>query len=218
MFMENSRFKILIAVLASAALVSGGLLVFILMTVTIVTPAQLRNDALFVYDSPITLDEFSLTNQDEEVFTNESLQGRWSLIFFGYTYCPDICPITLASIKQFYDLLKDSGDTTDVQVIMVSVDPERDTSEVLGNYVRYFNPDFIGATGDYTDVYRMARNMNLTFNYTRIDDDNYLVNHNGEVMLIDPLGNNVGFLKPPYEPQKMLDNFQAIKSYSESLD
>ena len=218
MFMENSRFKILIAVLASAALVSGGLLVFILMTVTIVTPAQLRNDALFVYDSPITLDEFSLTNQDEEVFTNESLQGRWSLIFFGYTYCPDICPITLASIKQFYDLLKDSGDTADVQVIMVSVDPERDTSEVLGNYVRYFNPDFIGATGDYTDVYRMARNMNLTFNYTRIDDDNYLVNHNGEVMLIDPLGNNVGFLKPPYEPQKMLDNFQAIKSYSESLD
>jgi len=218
MFMENSRFKILIAVLASAALVSGGLLVFILMTVTIVTPAQLRNDALFVYDSPIILDEFSLTNQDEEVFTNESLQGRWSLIFFGYTYCPDICPITLASIKQFYDLLKDSGDTTDVQVIMVSVDPERDTSEVLGNYVRYFNPDFIGATGDYTDVYRMARNMNLTFNYTRIDDDNYLVNHNGEVMLIDPLGNNVGFLKPPYEPQKMLDNFQAIKSYSESLD
>lgn len=216
--MENSRFKILIAVLASAVLVSGGLLIVMLMAVNKVTPDQLRNDALFVYDTPIILDEFNLVNHDEEAFTNESLQGRWSLIFFGYTYCPDICPITLASIKQFYDLLNDSSDTTDVQVIMVSVDPERDTSEVLGNYVRYFNPDFIGATGDYTDVYRMARNMNLTFNYTRIDDDNYLVNHNGEVMLIDPLGNNVGFLKAPYEPQKMLDNFQAIKSYSESLD
>jgi protein SCO1/2 len=87
---------------------------------------------------------------------------------------------------------------------------------VLKNYVTYFNPEFIGARGDYSDVYQLARNVNLTFAYTRVDDDNYLVNHNGEIMVMGPTGDNVGFLKAPYEPQRMLENFLALKSFSES--
>ena len=213
--MENPRYKILIASLASVAILSGAILLFVIQAVNKVTPEQLRNDAVFVYDTPLALDAFSLTRHDDQLLTNESLLGTWSVIFFGYTFCPDICPITLASIRQFYDLLQTEDPDAQLQVIMVSVDPERDTQEVLGNYVQYFNPDFIGATSEYAEVYRLARNMNVTFSYTRVDDDNYLVNHNGEVMLIDPQGNNAGFLKPPYEPMLMLENFLAVKSWYE---
>ncbi len=214
--MNQTRFRILVSIIVLASVLSGALLVTAYQKASRVTPQQLRNDALFVYDDPITLNAFSLTKHTGGPFTNTSLQGSWTLAFFGYTFCPDICPITMAAIKQFYDLLEASGEGENVQVVMISVDPERDTEEVLKNYVTYFNPEFIGARGDYSDVYQLARNVNLTFAYTRVDDDNYLVNHNGEIMVMGPTGDNVGFLKAPYEPQRMLENFLALKSFSES--
>jgi len=214
--MNQTRFRILVSIIVLASVLSGALLVTAYQKASRVTPQQLRNDALFVYDDPITLNAFSLTKHTGGPFTNTSLQGSWTLVFFGYTFCPDICPITMAAIKQFYDLLEASGEGENVQVVMISVDPERDTEEVLKNYVTYFNPEFIGARGDYSDVYQLARNVNLTFAYTRVDDDNYLVNHNGEIMVMGPTGDNVGFLKAPYEPQRMLENFLALKSFSES--
>jgi len=214
--MNQTRFRILVSIIVLASVLSGALLVTAYQKASRVTPQQLRNDALFVYDDPITLNAFSLTKHTGSPFTNTSLQGSWTLAFFGYTFCPDICPITMAAIKQFYDLLEASGEGENVQVVMISVDPERDTEEVLKNYVTYFNPEFIGARGDYSDVYQLARNVNLTFAYTRVDDENYLVNHNGEIMVMGPTGDNVGFLKAPYEPQRMLENFLALKSFSES--
>jgi len=214
--MNQTRFRILVSIIVLASVLSGALLVTAYQKASRVTPQQLRNDALFVYDDPITLNAFSLTKHTGGPFTNTSLQGSWTLVFFGYTFCPDICPITMVAIKQFYDLLEASGEGENVQVVMISVDPERDTEEVLKNYVTYFNPEFIGARGDYSDVYQLARNVNLTFAYTRVDDDNYLVNHNGEIMVMGPTGDNVGFLKAPYEPQRMLENFLALKSFSES--
>jgi len=214
--MNQTLFRILVSIIVLASVLSGALLVTAYQKASRVTPQQLRNDALFVYDDPITLNAFSLTKHTGGPFTNTSLQGSWTLVFFGYTFCPDICPITMVAIKQFYDLLEASGEGENVQVVMISVDPERDTEEVLKNYVTYFNPEFIGARGDYSDVYQLARNVNLTFAYTRVDDDNYLVNHNGEIMVMGPTGDNVGFLKAPYEPQRMLENFLALKSFSES--
>lgn len=209
--MENPRLKILFAVIACAILVSGSMLALTIWQVNKVTAESLRNDGFFVYDAPITLNDFNLADHRGAPFTPENLQDKWTLVFFGYTFCPDICPITLASIKQFYDLLGESSNAENVQVIMVSVDPERDTTEVLENYVTFFNPEFIGVRGDYTQVYTLARNMNVSFSYTRIDDDNYLVNHNGEIMLLNPEGKNVGFFKAPHAPQAMLDNFLAVK-------
>lgn len=214
--MNQTRFRILVSIIVLASVLSGALLVTAYQKASRVTPQQLRNDALFVYDDPITLNAFSLTKHTGGPFTNTSLKGSWTLAFFGYTFCPDICPITMAAIKQFYDLLEASGEGENVQVVMISVDPERDTEEVLKNYVTYFNSEFIGARGDYSDVYQLARNVNLTFAYTRVDDENYLVNHNGEIMVMGPTGDNVGFLKAPYEPQRMLENFLALKSFSES--
>lgn len=211
--MTSHPLKFPLAILVAVACLAGIVLLLLGLGREQVTAESLRNDAIFVYDAPISLNAFSLTDDEGQAFTNASLSGRWTLVFFGYTFCPDICPLTLASITRFYDLLADNGEAQDVQVVMISVDPERDTQEVLHNYVTYFNPAFTGASGEYAEVYTLARQMNVTFNYVAMDDENYLVNHNGEVMLIDPQGNNVGFFKPPYAPDLMRENFLAAKRY-----
>jgi|APSaa5957512535_1039671.scaffolds.fasta_scaffold184623_1 protein SCO1 len=205
--------KNLISLLAACGLLSGAVLFILYQVMNQVTFEDLRNDGFFLYEAPIELEPFTLVDHTGEPFTQQSLQGRWTLIFFGYTFCPDICPITLASIRQFHELLEGSGEKAEVQVVMISVDPERDTQELLSNYVTFFNPEFLGARGEYAETYTLARNMNVSFSYTRINDEDYLVNHNGEIMFLDPDGNNVGFFKAPHDPQGMLENFQAVKKF-----
>lgn len=211
--MDNARIKILLTILAGISVLLGAFLVYLVFVFNPITKESLRNDSFFVYDAPIHIDDFSLTDQLGDTVTQELLANKWTLVFFGYTFCPDICPLTMASIRQFYDLLEKNSAINDVQVAMISVDPNRDTPEKLASYVNFFNPAFIGLTGDYSSLYSLSRQMNVAFSYLRVDDENYLITHNGEIMLIDPQGNNVGFFKAPYQPELMLENFQAVKKY-----
>ena len=211
--MDHSRIKILFPILAGISVLLGTFLFYRVFMFNPVTKESLRNDSFFVYDAPIEIDDFILTNHHDENVTQDLFQNKWTLVFFGYTYCPDICPLTMASIRQFYDLLEESSEANDVQVVMISVDPNRDTPEKLSSYVQFFNPAFIGLTGDYSSLYSISRQMNVAFSYLRVDEENYLVTHNGEIMLVDPQGNNVGFFKAPYQPELMLENFQAVKRY-----
>lgn len=213
--MEPKHLKIFLPTLAVISVLTGGLLVYLFVGFNPVTTESLRNDGFYVYDEPIEIPDFSLVDQHGEAFTRDAFDNKWTLVFFGYTFCPDICPLTMASLKQFYDLLAAEHEADNVQVVMVSVDPKRDTPDVLANYVEFFNPGFIGVTGEYTDIYTFARQMNVSFTYSRVDDEHYLVNHSGEVMLLDPKGANVGFFKPPHDPQLMMENFSAVKSYLE---
>jgi len=210
---EKFSLKLFILLFAGVLVLSGSVLLYLLLGGEKVTPESLRNDGFFLYDNPITLNPFELQDHNQNAFTNQSLGGHWSMVFFGYTYCPDICPLTMASLKQFHDLLERVGESVDVRVVMISVDPERDTLPKMKDYVTYFNPGFIGATGEYAQVLSLTKQVNISFSYTRIDDENYLVNHNGEIMLFDPQGNNVGFFKAPYQPENMLDNFRRVKTY-----
>jgi len=211
--MENSRLKFIILALAAFSVISGIVLFIVIRSASTVSFESLRNDGYYQYETPIVLDDFALSNHRGEAFTLSALTGKWSFVFFGYTFCPDICPLTLASLRQFYNLLEDTGMADDVQVVMISLDPKRDTTEVLKNYVTYFNSDFIGATGDYADIYGVSRQMNVAFTYTPIDDENYLVTHNGEIMLVDPSGRDVGFFKAPHDPAAMQANFARVKKY-----
>ena len=211
--MENSRLKFIILALAAFSVISGIVLFIVIRSASTVSFESLRNDGYYQYETPIVLDDFALSNHRGEAFTLSDLTGKWSFVFFGYTFCPDICPLTLASLRQFYNLLGDTGMADDVQVVMISLDPKRDTTEVLNNYVTYFNSDFIGATGDYADIYGVSRQMNVAFTYTPIDDENYLVTHNGEIMLVDPSGRDIGFFKAPHDPAAMQANFARVKKY-----
>ena len=209
--MTGNVTKTVIACVAFMALVLG-LVVNRILSPAALSHEQLAENGLFVYELPRPVTPFALTDHEGAPFTQERLQGQWSLLFFGYTFCPDICPITLATIRQFEQLLQDEDPeaAAQLQVAMISVDPQRDTADKLDAYMGYFNEEYIGATGEYIDVFSLGRQLNVAFGYTPTENGDYLVNHSGEIILINPNGQFHGFFKVPHDPEKMLRNFRSV--------
>jgi protein SCO1/2 len=200
-----------IGCIAFMALVMG-LTLNRILSPAVMTTEQLNENGLFVYDVPRRFSDFALSDQHGAPFTLDQLKGKWSLLFFGYTFCPDICPITMATIRQFEQLLRevDPDAAARLQVVMVSVDPERDTPEKLGEYVGFFGDDYIGATGEYIDIFNFARQLNVAFGYQPQPDGSYLVNHSGQITLINPEGHFHGFFKIPHDPEQMALTFRSV--------
>jgi len=130
--------------------------------------------------------DFTLTDQHGERFQLDQLRGKVVLLFFGYTYCPDICPTELASIAAVFDALEERA--LQVQGLFVTVDPERDTPEVLNNYVRYFHEDLIGLTGTAAEIERVALQHRVRYSKHELDDGNYTIDHSAQLYVIDREG------------------------------
>ena len=132
-------------------------------------PAQLPHfvevgTGAYVLPKPDTLADFRLVKHDDTVFDNQSLKGRWTFLIFGYTFCPDFCPTTLVEFAQIHrQLAQRAQGTRDVQFVMVSVDPERDTPQLLGRYVPQFNREFVGVTGDPAVIKRLADSVGAVY-------------------------------------------------------
>ena len=137
-----------------------------------------------VLTKPIKLDEFMLTADDDSVFSNQSLKDKWSLLFFGYTHCPDVCPLTLHQLAQANKELADKLDST-LDIIMVSVDPDRDTSEILQKYVRSFGENVSGVTGKNEELDKLTSQLGIFYNANKHEGENYSVNHSAAVILIN---------------------------------
>jgi protein SCO1 len=145
-------------------------------------------------------------------FTADDLKGHWSVMFYGYTNCPDICPTTMAVLKQAKSTAASEG-VEFPQVIFVSVDPERDKIEMLGDYVRYFDEDFVGVTGESKMINALAVQMSVV--YMRVpseadDPKNYLVDHSAAILLLNPQGQLAAFLTAPHTPAGVLDSIKAV--------
>lgn len=139
-----------------------------------------------VLQSPDPVD-FTLTAHTGERVKLSDFRGKYVLIYFGYTYCPDVCPTTLAHVNQALSLLDDKAE--DVQFLMVSVDPERDTPAKLAQYVGAFNPTFIGLTGSEHDVSQAATPFGVYFAKQEVEGkSDYLVDHTATTMVVDPEG------------------------------
>lgn len=182
---------------------------------TMVKPRPLSDGALrannaYMFEQPRDLGEFALLDDENKPFTAASLQHKWTLLFFGYTYCPDICPTTMATLSQFYSKLE-PGYAKDTQIVMVSVDPARDTPEKLRQYVRYFNPQFRGVTGEFLALQQFATALNIPFRKVPNGGDNYQIDHSGSIAIIHPNGHYVGFFKAPHGVEKLLQNYQSIR-------
>ena len=130
--------------------------------------------------------DFTLTDQHGECFRLDQLRGKVVLLFFGYTYCPDICPTQLASIAAVLAALEERA--LQVQGVFVTVDPERDTPEVLNNYVRYFHEDLIGLTGTAAEIERVARQYRVRYSKYERDDGHYTMDHSAQLYVIDREG------------------------------
>ncbi|HEY7886398.1 MAG TPA: SCO family protein [Cellvibrionaceae bacterium] len=190
-----------------------GLIVNKVTTPRVMSPAELRVNGAIVFDKPRMFDDFDLLNQQGEAFTQADLEGKWSLLYFGFTHCPDICPMAMVDLKNLYEALPQEL-AARTQVILVSVDPARDTPEVLAEYVNYFHPSFIGVTGEFLTLRSFANQVNVAFSKVTQGDD-YTVDHSGNIVLINPMGDYHGFFKPPFELGKFKASFTSIdKSFN----
>lgn len=174
------------------------------------TEAEMKINGLYLMETPRNFGEVSLLDHHGQPFTRERLEGVWTLVFFGFTHCPDVCPTTMAFLNNFMGQLEGT-EVEDTQVVMVSVDPARDTVEQLSGYVPYFNPDFIGVTGEFLDIHRFATALNTPFRKVPGQGEDYQVDHSSSVVLINPRGDYHGFFKAPQDQAKMKLTYRAAR-------
>jgi protein SCO1/2 len=164
--------------------------------------AETRANGLFLFDTPRDPGEFELLDHRGKPFSRAQLLGRWTLVFFGFTHCPDICPTTMVELADLkLQLVNTEAEAT--QVVMVSVDPARDTPERLSEYVPYFHPDFLGVTGDFAAILSFAQRLNAPFRKLSEPDGDYQMEHSANVMLMNPRGDYHGFFRAPLDIPKM---------------
>ena len=171
------------------------------------TPRELTLDeyktlGAYFIDPPRQLAEFKLIDDSSEVFLPEEFAGKWNILFFGFTYCPDICPLTM---KQMSDVKESLGEYSDnLRVFLVSVDPDRDKPENLRQYLDNFDKNFKGLTGEIDQIYKFSTQVNAPFfPVVNSSELNYTVDHSGSLVLISPEAKYAGFFRAPHDTAKI---------------
>ena len=177
----------------------------------VMTENELRLNGAYMFETPRALPAFELVDHHGEVFDKERLLGKWTLIFFGFTHCPDICPTTMSLLSRFMEQLDGLPEQAETQVVMVTVDPARDDVAQLAKYVPYFNPDFIGVSGDFMDIHRFATALNTPFRKVPDQGENYQVDHSANLVLINPRGDYQGFFKAPLDLAKLKVTYRSVR-------
>lgn len=152
------------------------------------------NILLLPRERPIS--QFELIDQDGQPFSTSSLQGRWHILFFGFTACPDICPTTLSDMRRLLSQLPPET-REQLQVVLVSADPARDTPEQLKAYLSYYRAGFSGLTGDMEQLLRLSKALGLPFVPARETEGDYSVSHSGNLALVAPDGSLRGHIRAP---------------------
>jgi protein SCO1/2 len=154
---------------------------------------------------------FSLIDQDGMRVTEKTYAGKYLLIYFGYTYCPDVCPSSLYAMTEALDILGDKAER--VQPILITVDPERDTPEILKQYVTNFHPSLVGLTGSPVEVTAAAKAYRVYFAKTAGDDGdpkNYLMDHSAFIFLTVPDGAYITHFSPTTTPAEMAERLTGL--------
>ncbi|MDV2079582.1 SCO family protein [Marinobacter xestospongiae] len=165
----------------------------------------------FVYEQGRTLPSFQLLNEAGETVSQEALKGRWTFAFVGYTFCPDVCPATLSTLRQADGLMPDTLPQPDY--LLISADPERDTPARLTEYLNFFGDDFHGLTGDLSVLRDLAKSLNAVFVH-REDKGVQLVDHSAHIALINPEGEMTAVIQPPHTPKDLAEAYQKIYEWT----
>ncbi|MBP8237675.1 MAG: SCO family protein [Pseudomonas sp.] len=165
-------------------------------------PTVLLDAGIVLLPQSRSLPELSLTNQDGQTVAVDQLKDQWRLLFFGYTFCPDICPATLAQLRQLQGQLPPET-LAKLRIVLVTVDPHRDTPEQLKKYLDYFDAGFIGLTGEEATIQKLANGVSIPFIPADTSKENYTVDHSGNLVLIGPDGKQRGFIRAPINNTKL---------------
>ena len=150
-----------------------------------------------------------LIDQDGQTFVTDALRGRWYILFFGFTACPDICPTTLSDMRRVFGQLP--AEVRDrLQLVMVSADPARDTPEQLKTYLGYYRAGFTGLTGEMAQLQRLSKALGLPFVPASQTEGNYSVAHSGNLALIAPDGTLRGHIRAPFKLDALPDALTQV--------
>ncbi|MCY7295724.1 SCO family protein [Alteromonas sp. a30] len=154
-----------------------------------------------LYPKPRSIGEVNLVDQNGESVTAEWFEGKWTLTFVGYTFCPDICPTTLGELKAIYPQLQAIDSEYPIEIMFMSVDPQRDTVARLKQYIDFFNPEFHAVTGEHKALFPVVRAMGMMYSFPdSTETEDYLVDHSASVVIINPRGEVVGRFMPQRKP------------------
>lgn len=201
----NSRWLIII----------GGLLAAVAGVFAFMNMPQEQPEAL-VYQPPRALAPFELESTAATTkIDSEALKGQWTLLFTGYTYCPDICPTTLSSLKTILPQLQKQAEKP-VKVWMISVDPQRDSLERLKEYTGYFGEQFIGVRAEHPQLFPFVRDLGLMYSVPEEGEENYLVNHSAAIILVNPDGKRLAIFNATHEPGAIptVDMEQLVRDFA----
>jgi protein SCO1/2 len=158
------------------------------------------------FPQPRPIENFALTDEMSQPFTLNELKGHPTLVFFGFTHCPDVCPTTLAKLAQ---IARDAS-MPQLRVLLVSVDPARDKPELLQQYVHAFDPSFKGVTGDEKQIEHLAREFGVAIARVDLGGGDYTVDHSATVFLLDAEARRVAVFTPPFEVQPMAADLHSV--------
>lgn len=158
--------------------------------------------------------DFKLTDNHGKTFTVENLKGHWTMLFFGFTNCAMVCPTTMDALNKMYKILeKDLPADKLPQVVLVSVDPDRDTVERMDDYVNSFNKSFIGVRTEIEDTVKLEKQFHIAAAKMEVDGqgkNHYTVNHSAEILLINPDAKVQAYLSYPHTPETMVTDYKTI--------
>ncbi len=169
-----------------------------------------------LWPNPKTMTEFELTDQDNQPFKLNNLKGQWSMMFFGYTHCPDVCPTTMALLNS---IVKEIPPERQPEIIFVSVDPDRDTHEKLKDYITYFNSDFKGITGTEQNLAVLTKQLGILTqkipDQNSADGSDYIMDHSAAILLFNPNAKMIGIFSSPHDKADIKNRYLAIRDFVE---
>ena len=178
---------------------------------------ELKAARLFAPARP--LPSFSLRQSDGTPLVPGELKGHWTLVFLGFTHCPDVCPTTLAELAGAQKQWAALPESTRPRVLFVSVDPERDTPDAIGEYAHAFHRDTLAAPADVPTLEAFTKSLSLVFAKAPAPDDapagQYAVDHSAALAILDPQGRLTGFIQPPFSPRDIAADMIALSGATE---
>ncbi len=192
---------------------AAGLLLARLLAPKAVEPPQTERATVFPSPRPVPV--LDLVDQDGRPLGPDFFHGHWTLVFFGFTRGPDICPTTLATLAQSMRQLADLPDTRRPRVLLVSLDPDRDTPDILAPYVRFFDPAFLAATGSLPSVAAAAAAFNVPYAKVGQPDGGYTIDHGSGIFVVGPSGGTQAYFSAPHDAGTIARDYRAIVGWQE---
>ncbi|MCH2652586.1 MAG: SCO family protein [Gammaproteobacteria bacterium] len=158
---------------------------------------------------PMEIDNFELIDQNNEVFNKKSLEGGWTVLFFGYTNCPDVCPTTIYKLAEIKNGIKEDLPSANFNTVLVTLDPDRDSSERLDEYIGYFDETMLGVTGTYENIQSFTSSLSVF--YQRINkEEGYDFNHTASIFVFDKDGSLFATMSPANTVEEIESDFFTI--------